>query len=173
MRWRPGAVLAAVTLLVAFAGLGGTTSELKPGDRVGRMTLVKGTHIALGPNLFDICDPVILRGGRYQRRCGVVPHVKRLHIGYGMFASPREIDDDWANAKWTAWFDGRRIDLRAFGTSDRTLYAFPPAGGKDVTLREWRVMLLGATAGRHTLRYRFQDPAGRIDATWTFSVATR
>ena len=173
MRWPSAAALAAVTLLVAFSGLGGTTSELKPGDQVGRMTLVKGTHVAVGPNLFDICDPVILKGGRYQRRCGVVPHVKRLFIGYGMFASPRKIDADWANAKWAAWFDGRRIALRAFGTSDRTLYAFPPAGGKNVTLREWRVMLLGATAGRHTLRYRFQDPAGSIDATWTFPVAAR
>jgi hypothetical protein len=161
----------AATLLVGLTGLGGTTSELKPGDRVGRMTLVKGTVATAGQKLFDICDPVILRGGRYQRRCGLVPRVKRLFIGYGLFAPPGEIDDAWAGANWAAWFDGRRIALRAFGTSDRTLFAFAPAGGKNVTLREWRVMLLSSTPGRHTLRYRFRDPAGSIDATWTFSVA--
>ena len=33
-----------------------------------------------------------------------------------------------------AWLDGRPIDLRSFGTSDRTLVAFPPADLKDVTL---------------------------------------
>jgi hypothetical protein len=97
--------------------------------------------------------------------------VKRLFIGYGMFAPPHEINDAWANAHWAAWFDGRRIALRAFATSDRKLFAYPPAGRKDVTLREWRVMLLSATAGRHTVRYRFHDPGGSIDATWTFRVA--
>jgi hypothetical protein len=161
----------AATLLVGLTGVGGTISQLKPGDRVGRMTLARGTVATAGQKLFDICDPVILKGGRYQRRCGVLTRVKRLFIGYGLFAAPGEINAAWANANWAAWFDGRRIALRAFGTSDRTLFAFPPAGGKDVTLREWRVMLLSATPGRHTLRYRFQDPGGSIDATWTFRVA--
>jgi hypothetical protein len=135
------------------------------------MVIVSGTVATADQKLFDICDPVILKSGRYQRRCGVVPRVKRLFIGYGLFAAPRQINEAWAKAKWAAWFDGRRIALRAFGTSDRTLYAFPPAGGKDVTLREWRVMLTRATPGRHRLRYRFHDPSGDIDATWMFRVA--
>lgn len=163
--------LVAMTSLLATAGFGGEASDLRPGNRVGRMTLVRGTVATADQKLFDICDPVILKGGRYHRRCGVVPRVERLFIGYGLFAAPREIKEAWADAKWAGWFDGRRIALRAFGTSDRMLHGFPPAGGKDVILREWRVMLLSASSGRHTLRYRSDDPAGSIDATWTFVVA--
>jgi hypothetical protein len=134
------------------------------------MALVRGAADTAGQKLFDICDPVA--GGKY-RHCGRVPRVRRLFIGYGYFSPPRKISADWRRTRWTAWFDGRGIALRQFGTSDRTLFAFPPAGGKDVTLREWRVMLIGATPGRHTLRYRVQDPGGTFDTTWAFTVAAR
>jgi len=137
------------------------------------MRFVKGTVATADLKLFDTCNPVILRSGTYSRRCGVVPRVKRLFIGYGAFALPRKIDQLWSSSTWAAWFDGRRIRLPGFGWSDRTLSAFPPAGGKDVTLREWRVMLVGATPGRHTIRYRFRDPAGPIDATWAFAMSAR
>jgi hypothetical protein len=161
----------AATLLVAATALGGTTRDVEPGDRVGRMSLVRGTAATADQKLFDSCNPVVLRTGRRHRSCGVVSRVRRLFIGYGLFADQGEIDDVWAETTWSAWLDGRRILLRAFGTSDRTLYAFPPAGGKTVTLREWRVTLVGATPGRHTLRYRSRDAAGVADTTWTFTVA--
>jgi hypothetical protein len=133
------------------------------------MTLVKGTAATADQKLFDICD-LVLRSGSYHRRCAPVYRVRRLFIGSGSFALPPEINDLWARTKWAAWLDGRRIALAAFGTSDRMLYAYPPAGGKDVTLREWRVMLVGATPGRHTLRYRSQGPEGTGDTTWTFTI---
>jgi hypothetical protein len=135
------------------------------------MLLIRGTAATADQKLFDICDPIILRSGRYVRRCGVVPRVKRLFIGYGTFAAPRAINRVWEQVVWSAWFDGRRIQLHAFGTSDRPLYAFPPAGYKTVTLRKWRVMVVNAAPGRHTLRYRGQDATGVLDATWTFTVA--
>lgn len=137
------------------------------------MLVVKGTAATADHKLFDSCDPVILRSGRYARRCGLVPRVKRLFIGYGVFALPREINKVWAPSTWAAWVDGRRIELTAFGKSDRMLYGFPAAGGKDVILREWRVMLVAATPGRHTLRYRFRDSGGTIDATWTFTIMAK
>jgi hypothetical protein len=164
------AVVAAVALLVLTAWAA-TSNALKPGDRVGGMLLVRGTVATADQKLFDICDPVILKSGRYNRRCGLVPRVRRLFIGYGFFESPPKIDTVWQRTRWAAWLDGRRIRLAAFGTSDRTLYSLRAAGGKDVTLREWRLMLVGATPGRHTIRYRAHDPAGSIDATWTFTVA--
>jgi len=137
------------------------------------MVLVKATASVASHKLFDSCDPVILKIGRYQRRCGILPRVSSLFIGYGWFASPKQINKDWATSTWTAWLDRRRIMLSAFGTSDRTLYAFPAAAGKDVTLREWKVMLRRPTPGRHTVRYRVQDPHGVTDATWVFTVAAR
>ena len=158
------------TTAPASVGFGATGSPLKPGDRVGQMTLAKATVATAHQKLFDTCDPVILRSGTYRRRCAQLGPVRRLFIGYGLFAAPREIGHLWATTTWLAWFDGRRVALQRFGTSDRTLYGFPPAGGKDVTLREWRLMLLGVTPGRHTLRYRWRDGTGTTDATWTFTV---
>jgi hypothetical protein len=159
-------------LFVLTAG-GGTTQGLRPGDRFNGMTLAKETVATAHQKLFDICDPAILSSGHYVRRCGQVPRVSRLFIGYGSFDLPRRINKAWSAAKWTAWLDGRPIDLRSFGTSDRTLVAFPPAGFKDVTLREWRIMLVHPSPGRHALRYRVREPGGVSDATWTFTVKRR
>ena len=159
------------TLQAQPSGSAPLAAQLVPGDRLGRMVFVRGTVATADHKLFDTCDPVILKSGRYERRCGVVPRARRLFIGYGLFAAPREMARVWTGTKWRAWFDGHRIALRAFGSSERTLYAFPAAGGKDVTLREWRVMLVGATPGRHTIRYRSHDASGTSDATWTFTVA--
>ncbi len=135
------------------------------------MRLVKGTEATGDHKLFDTCDPVILRRGVYARRCGSVVRVKRLFIGYGVFALPREINEVWRPATWRHGSTVAGPSFRRLGGLDRTLSRFPPAGGKDVTLREWRVMLVGATPGRHTIRYRFRDPSGWIDATWRFTVS--
>ena len=73
--------------------------------------------------------------------------------------------------KWDLWFDGRQVSLPRFGTSERTLYAFPPAGGKDAILREWSVTLIGVTPGKHAIRYRSASRSlGTTDATWTLIV---
>ena len=136
------------------------------------MRLARGTAANADLKLFDICDPIVLGSATETRRCGRVPRVNRLFVGYGSFDLPRKIDRLWAQTKWSAWIDGRLIELRIFGSSDRTLTAFPAAGGKDVTLREWRVMLVGAKPGRHTLRYKSAGPDGRGDVTWVFTIAS-
>lgn len=160
----------AITTLSALVGFTAASSVIRPGDRVGNMLLVRGTAATSDLKLFDICDPVILRPGRYVRACPPVPRVRRLFIGHGVFAAPRAINRVWQSSAYTAWFDGRRIQLQAFGTSDRPLYSFPPAGYKTVTLREWRVMVVNATPGAHTLRYRRTDASSTVDATWKFVV---
>ena len=172
-------VVVAITTLVALVGFTAEARPLLPGDRIGTMRFVRGTAATADLKLFDICDPVHRIGldsyradryRRYVRSCAPVPRVKRLFIGHGVVAAPRAINRVWHPAAYTAWFDGRRIRLRAFGTSDRPLYFFPPAGGKTVTLREWRVMVVNATPGGHKLRYRTQDASGTTDATWNFAV---
>ena len=159
--------------IFALTAVGGSALGLQPGDRFNEMTLAKGTVATAQQKLFDIWDPVILSSGRYVRRCSQVPRVSRLFIGYGSFDLPRRINRTWSAAKWNAWLDGRPIDLRSFGRSDRTLVAFPPAGFKDVTLREWRVLLVNPSPGRHTLRYHVREPGGVSDATWIFTVTRR
>jgi hypothetical protein len=165
----------AVLACVVAAIVGGCSSSpggLGPGGKVGTMTLVSGTASDADLNFFEYCNPVILKPGKYLRSCDI-PRVQRLLIGYGDFEPTRKaLESDWKERKWDLWVDGRRVNLVAFGTYDRTLFAFPAAGGKNVILRRWKVILVGLTPGKHTVRYRNHGPSvGTIDATWAFSVA--
>jgi hypothetical protein len=162
-------LIASVALLAA--GYGGSSGLIGPGGTLGAMTLLRGTVSEADLKLFDFCDPVILKPGRYRRSYDVPP-VRRLFIGYGEFAPTRkELDRDYKRSKSDLWVDGHPVNLHAFGISDRTLTAFPPAGGKDVILREWRVILGGVPPGKHTIRYRVRPSSGRsTDATWAFTV---
>jgi hypothetical protein len=154
------------------AGCGGPPGEVGPGDRVGTMTLVSGTIADADLNFFDFCNPVILKPAKYLRS-RTIPRVQRLLIGYGDFEPTRKaLESDWKARKWDLWLDGRRVNLVAFGTYDHTLLAYPGAGGKNVILRRWKVVLVGVTPGKHTVRYGSQGlSVGTTDATWTFSVA--
>ena len=155
-----------------LSGCGGSPGDVDPGGKIGDMALVTGTASDADLKFFDVCDPIILKPGRYLRSCAI-PRVPRLFIGYGTFEPTRKaLESDWKQLKWDFWLDRRRVNLAAFGTSDRTLYGFPAAGGKNVILREWKVILLGVTPGKHTIRYRSEGPSlGTTDATWAFRVA--
>jgi hypothetical protein len=165
----PVFVLLALTAFVG--GCGGSMGPAEPGSKIGAMKLVRGTSSQADEKFFDLCNPIILKSGQYRRSCHV-PEVGRLFIGYGTFEpTRRNLERDWTQSRWDLWVDGHRVDLPAFGTSDRALYAFPPAGGKDVILREWDVILANATPGRHELRYRSRHgSSATTGATWTFVV---
>ncbi len=148
-------------------------ATIEPWTRVNGMLVVRGPAKRSQARLFpDWCDPVVLTPGRRTRSCGRVPRTARLYVGYGLFESEAKIEQTWDASKWDMWIDGRRVDLLAFGTDDRWLLKYGPAGYKDVVLREWQVTLLSPTPGRHTIRYRTREPAGATDTTWTFTVPT-
>jgi hypothetical protein len=166
-------LIVAVVFLVLASSVGGAARlpPIGPGGKIGTMRLARGTAAGADAKLFDFCDPVITRPGRYRRTCPRVPQFTRLFVGYGsFFTDPAVLDANWKSTRWQLWLDGRGVALRAFGTSDRTLVAFPPAGGTDVTLREWRVMVVGPRLGGHTIRYRSRTGARTTDATWVFRV---
>jgi hypothetical protein len=172
----PKTALAAALSLVLASSAGAIAKRppIGPGGKIGTMRLVRGTVATADAKLFDFCEPVITQPGTYRRTCLPVPKVRRLFVGYGsFFADPAELDAYWKATRWQMWLDGRAVAVRAFGTSDRTLVAFPPAGGVDATLREWRVTLVGPTLGRHTIRYRSRTGALTTDATWVFRVYRR
>ena len=99
----------------------------------------------------------------YKRTC-TFPFAGRLFIGYGEFAtSMAKLNQVWnTTRRWQMWLDGQPVDLSAFGTQDRILYGWPPAGGKIAYVRQWRVTADGVTPGNHRLRYVVVNPpAGR------------
>lgn len=158
--------------LALEAGCGGSATPIQPGGKIDSMSLTRGTSREADLKLFDVCNPIILKPGPHVRSCRI-PRLRRLFIGYGEFEPTRQtLARDWQQTRWNLWVDGHPVNLPAFRTSDRTLFGFPPAGGKDVILREWDVILVNATPGKHTLRYRSRKASGGPgDATWTFTVA--
>ena len=165
-------VLISTTVALAGSERGAVIS---PGTRVNGMRVVQGTALTTQARLFsDWCDPVVLTAGRRIRSCGRIPRVPRLFVGHGLWASQAAIERIWNASKTEMWIDNQRVNLQAFGWTERTLSKYGPAGNKDVALREWSVTLVGATAGRHTIRYRSRVPQlGVTDTTWTFTVPAR
>ena len=148
------------------------TANIQPSERVRGMLVVQGPVTRAQTTLFGpYCEPVLRTFGRHRRTCRDVPPVRRLFVGYGIFGPQAAVARAWKPQDWSMWIDGERVSLDEFGTADRMLWAYPPAGGKDVTLREWSVILAHPTPGRHTIRYRIRQPQGITDATWVFNVA--
>jgi hypothetical protein len=135
------------------------------------MLVVQGSARQSETSLFGgYCDPVVLTPGRRSRDCGSIPPWTRLYVGYGLFAPPSSIERVWKATTWKLWLDGRPVDLAAFGTSDRELPKYAPADGKDVVLREWSIVLVRPTPGKHRIRYRTADSDGVLDTTWIFRI---
>jgi hypothetical protein len=167
---RAASVAACVAVLALLAGVlaareaGGA---IEPGTRVNGMLVVQGDKRDADGWLFDtICDPIVLRPGRRTRTCGQLPPLRRLFVGHGIFAPEKQIDSFWRSVSWKLWIDGQQVGLGRFGHADRRIQV----GGRDVVLREWAIILMGAE-GRHSIRYRTRGPQGVGDTTWRFSVA--
>jgi hypothetical protein len=169
-------VLLVVTAALIASGLRSAPPLVGPGDKIGTMTLIRGSEREADTELWGLyCDAVIPTPGRYRRTCSsppFVPHLRRLFIGYGDWERTRKaLNSVWKQLKWDLWFDGHRVNLSRFGYSERRLYNFPAAGGRQVLLREWSVIVAGVTKGRHVIRYRSTSRSlGTTDATWTFIV---
>ena len=164
--------LSALLIVATASATQVRTGTLEPWERVRGSLVVQRTPERADMALFgSYCEPDILTSGIVRRTCRDVPRTKRLFIGYGMWAPKSGISKAWNKSEWSMWIDGQSVSLDRFGTTDQTLYKYPAAGGKDVTLRLWSVVLSKPSPGRHIIRYRFRLPGqGTVDATWVFRV---
>lgn len=165
-------MLACMLLLVAPASsLAGVASGVKPGGKIGAITLLSLPEQKADAEIFAFCRPDIQKPGRYTRNCAV-PHTRLLFVGYGDFETSKiKLNTVWRKIDWTMYLDGHRVELASFGTQDRVLLAYPPAGGKTAYLRLWRVTAKGVPPGKHMLRYvSSRSGFGTTDAIWTFVV---
>ena len=146
-------------------------AAIDPGTPVDGMSVVQGLAQEADAGLFtdSYCDPVVTSPGRRTRTCRAIPRVRNLFVGHGVFAPKKSIAAAWNQATWQMWIDGQRVSLSRFGHTDRWLYRYPPADFRNVVLREWSIVLVGAT-GRHSIRHRTHWPQGCFDTTWKFSV---
>jgi hypothetical protein len=156
-------LLASATVVGGVAAAG----PVGPGGKIGTMTLTRGVLFDADISLWNVCNGEISKFGRYHRSCAI-PRLRRTYIGRGARApTEKALAEEWKRQRWSLSVDGRAVNLAAFGTNDSS----PPSRGKPAVGRFWKVILVGATAGKHTVRYRTRYfPAGTIDATWTVTV---
>ena len=119
----------------------------------------------------------LLRSGRAQEwpRCPHMqadPHVSRLFVGYGIFAPPKAIEREWKGSKWDMWIDGQRVNLAAFGTTDRTLANYPTCRRQGRHPSRVERDARETDTGAH-VRYRTRGPTSTTDTTWTLTVAPK
>jgi hypothetical protein len=158
------AVLALTAGALAAREAGGA---IDPGTRVNGMLVVQGDKREADGWLFDTtCDPIVRSPGSRTRTCGQLPPLRRLFVGYGLFAPKKQIDSFWRSVSWKLWIDGEQVGLSQFGHGDRWIQV----NGRMVILREWAIILVGAK-GRHSIRYRTRGPQGVADTTWVFRLA--
>ena len=161
------ACIAVLALVAGALAAREAIGAIDPGTRVNGMLVVQGDKRDADGWLFDtICDPIVRSPGHRTRTCGQLPPLRRLFVGYGLYAPEKQIDSFWRSVSWKLWIDGDQVGLGRFGHADRRIQV----GGRNVVLREWAIILVGAK-GRHSIRYRTRSPQGVGDTTWRFSVA--
>jgi hypothetical protein len=145
-------------------------APLLPGERVGGMTLARVGYTDGLVSIFDFCNPLLYAPALYHRHC-TVPRARRLFIGYGDFeATLPALEKEWLRERWELHVDGHEVRLSAFGTDDRALVDYPPGTYGNSILREWRVLLVNPSRGRHLIRYVTHEGRSVTDVTFTVWV---
>jgi hypothetical protein len=145
-------------------------TPLGPGDTVGTMTLARAAYRDGLLSIFAFCEPRTYAPAVYHRHC-TVPRTHRLFVGYGDFeATYPALVRAWRRERWRLRVDGHEVRLADFGTDDRVLYDYPPGEGRNSILREWRVLLLDPTPGRHLIRYITRERGAVTDVTFVVNV---
>jgi hypothetical protein len=134
-----------------------TTSEptdkmLKPGDKIGNMTVEKHSMSTKYPDIWDYCtyQPEDKEPGIKTIDCEV-PLISRMQIELGWGAKDATIlDSNWNAMAWKLYIDDYPIDLNEFGKWNDS--GRPDLGVTNV-MRVWILDLNNISSGRHTLRY--------------------
>ena len=165
-------------LLVVVLGflVGCGTSGIKPGDTVGgvKFKVMTPVDLTIPPLWAFDCNsaPQITSDtatqstpGAYNTTCTAPAAGTLLPIGQGWAASTTALRDSrWTNvSSWKAVFDGKEIDLEAFGHFDGDIPTGPTTTEPG---RIWNVNLDNPPAGHHTLEWKFVLAADQPDGSF-------
>ena len=181
-----------LTLFVLFANLivacAKATPEvvegmLKPGDKIGDMTVEEHLTSTSYPPLRDYCGPYFeeKEPGTHTVDCDV-PLSSRVLIDFGWGAKDKTtFESNWSSMTWKFYIDGYQINLGQFRQLE--------ARGKSETGviqigRSWIIELINLSPGKHTLRLSWTSekpiddgfdvyPAGTYESIKNFTVAEK
>ena len=141
--------LLVLAVAVLFSGLGCAQSStlLKPGDKIGDMTLVKAPPNSQRYSAFCLgstAPPERFTPGKDQTSCEA-PRAQFLWFDNGWGAIDKQtLEDNWRALTFELYIDEQQVDLAAFGTIDEEQY--------NSTAHTFGLALENAT-GKHTIRF--------------------
>jgi hypothetical protein len=125
---------------------------LKPGDKIGNMTVEEHAMSTKYPEIWDYCayQPEEKEPDTQTIDCDI-PVISRMEIGFGWGAEDITIlDSNWAAMAWELHIDGYQINLDEFGQWSEN---GRPDLGVCQSARGWILDLNNLSPGKHTLRY--------------------
>lgn len=143
--------LAHIVLLVTLLGACAKAAQgvIKPGDKIGEMTVEQGVPTLPYPYIWQFCEymPDEHEPTASTRDCDV-PQMSGVAIVFGWLAKETNFAPNWEAMTWELSIDGYRIDLEAFEWHEFDY----PAHGEGNKERRWIIDLKQLPPGTHTLR---------------------
>lgn len=150
---------------ILLASCAKTTTEsadgmIKPGDKIGEMTIEQGEPALPYPYLWQFCEymPDEHEPTASTSDCDV-PQMSGTAVVFGWIAKETNFAPNWDAMTWELSIDGYKIDLEAF-----EWYEFDyPAHGEGNKERRWIVNLKQLSPGKHTLQLSFKSKVALDD----------
>jgi len=140
--------------------LDGTKETIKPGDKIGEMTVEQSTEIPY-QNIGYFCESI----DEYEPFSVVteceVPYVSNLDISLGWIAKDSKLASNWDAMTWEMYIDDYKIDLDAFDWFETEFRV----KGENNKQRVWTITLKNLNPGVHTLRQSWTSQID-IDDGW-------
>lgn len=129
--------------------LGDADEMLKPGDRIGEMTIEQGHMTLPYPHLYYFCEamPDEHQPFTFTSNCDV-PLITGLALNLGWTAKESKLAANWDAIDWVLYIDDHPVDLGAFDFEELDFIAH----GEDNKSRTWYIDLKNLSPGDHTLR---------------------
>ena len=124
---------------------------IKPGGKIGDMTLEQGAPTLPYPDLWQFCEylPDNHEPAQSTSDC-IVPRMSGVTVALGWLATELKYKSNWDSMAWELTIDGEKINLAAFEPSDSDYTVH----GENNRSRQWLLNLRNLTPGAHTLRIK-------------------
>jgi predicted esterase len=129
--------------------LSGADEWIKPGNKVGKMTVEQGSPALPYPNLWYFCEympdehePVVSTS-----ECDV-PQMSGMTVQFGWLSKESKFTSNWDAITWGLTMDGVKVDLEAFEWQEFDYIAH----GENNKSRQWLINLRNLSPGKHTLQ---------------------
>lgn len=155
------------------------TGMLKPGDKIGDMTVEQGSPNSPYPEILEYCklQPFETEPAVFTIEC-TVPPVPGLALVIGWGATEAMLTSNWDAMTWEMYIDDYQVDLDKFDWVESDY----PFLGPDVKARDWYINLIDPSLGKHTFRYSWSSETpiddgmdvyqpGTYEQVYNFTVA--